>query len=51
MIIDHLKSKIVTQDDANKYLSGVAKGGQPKIEVYDVLSKYRKEEAQQYREH
>ena len=51
LIIDHLKSNIVSQEDAQKYLSGVAQKGQPNVEVYDLLSKYRKEEAAQYKQH
>ena len=51
LIIDHLKSNIVTQEDAHKYLNGVSNKGQPNIEVYDLLSKYRKEEMSQYKQH
>ena len=51
LIIDHLKSNIVSQEEAKKYLSGVAQKGQPNIEVYDLLSKYRKEEVSQYKQH
>ena len=48
MIVDHLKSKIVSEQDAATFLNAVSGKAKPKVEVYDVLSKYRKEENQQF---
>lgn len=49
LIVDHLKSKIQATDDAQKFLSNLSvKNKAPQVEVFDVLSKYRKEEANQY---
>jgi len=51
LIVDHLKSKIQTTDDAQKFLSNLSvKNKAPQVEVFDVLSKYRKEEVNQYLE-
>lgn len=49
LIVDHLKSQIKTTDDAHNFLENLnSKGKTPKVEVYDVLSKYRKEEKEQF---
>jgi hypothetical protein len=51
LIVDHLKSQIQTTDEAQAFLQNLnSKGKTPKVEVYDVLSKYRKEDAEQFRQ-
>lgn len=45
LIIDHLKGKIATEEDAHRYISGLNRKA-PQVEVYDVLSKIRSEQAQ-----
>ncbi len=47
LIVDHLKSRIATEEDANSYMLGLGRKA-PKVEVFDVLSKLRSEEAQQF---
>lgn len=47
LIVDHLKSRIATEEDASRYMLGLGRKA-PKVEVFDVLSKLRSEEAEQF---